>query len=157
MDAKQTKNPADRAVASIRAAIGKLALLLGDEDPATFETAATALGAIGPFAVGPLAAALPNGPSPRHRAAMVAALLTFGEQEKVAVTKALRGAVERDPDPHVRAAAQACLTRLLLNDLVSKPSATRNYCKSSSPSSTASPVDHLLLLAPPSSRGPTSG
>ena len=124
MDAKQTRNPADRAVASIRAAVGKLALLLGDEDPATFETAATALGAIGPFAVGPLAAALPKGPSPRHRAAIVGALVSFGAQEKAAVTRALRGAVERDPDPNVRAAAEACLTRLILGDLVSKPSAT---------------------------------
>ena len=124
MDAKQTRNPADRAVASIRAAVGKLALLLGDEDPATFETAAMALGAIGPFAVGPLAAALPRGPSPRHRAAIVAALLTFGAHEKAAVARALRGALERDPDPHVRAAAEACLTRLILGDLVSKPSAT---------------------------------
>jgi HEAT repeat protein len=124
MDAKQTRNPADRAVASIRAAVGKLALLLGDEDPATFETAAMALGAIGPFAVGPLAAALPKGPSPRHRAAIVAALLTFGAQEKAAVTRALRGALERDPDPNVRVAAQAALTRLILGDLVSKPSAT---------------------------------
>jgi HEAT repeat protein len=104
--------------------VGQLALLLGDEDPATFETAAMALGALGPFAVGPLAAALPKGPSPRHRAAIVAALLTFGAQEKVAVIRALRGALERDPDPDVRAAAQECLTRLLLNDLVSKPSAT---------------------------------
>jgi HEAT repeat protein len=124
MDAKQTKNPADRAVASIRAAIGKLALLLGDEDPATFETAATALGAIGSFAVGPLVAALPNGPSPRHRAAIIAALLTFGAQEKAAVARALRGALVNDPDPNVRAAAQECLTRLILGDLVSKPSAT---------------------------------
>jgi hypothetical protein len=119
MDVRQTSNPADRAVASIRAAVGRLALLLGDEDPVTFETAAMARGA-----VGPLAAALPKGPSPRHRVAIVAALLTFGEQEKAAVARALRGAVERDPDPHVRAAARACLTRLLLGDLVSKPSAT---------------------------------
>ena len=124
MDAKQTRNPADRAVASIRAAVGQLALLLGDEDPATFETAATALGAIGAFVVGPLAAALPKGPSPRHRTAIVAALLTFGAQEKVAVTRALREAVARDPDPNVRVAAQAALTRLILGDLVSKPSAT---------------------------------
>ena len=124
MGAKRTQNPADRAVASIRAAVGRLALLLGDEDPATFETAAMALGAIGPFAVGLLAAALPRGSSPRHRAAIVAALLTFGAQEKAAVARALRGALERDPDPHVRAAARACLTRLLLGDLVSKPSAT---------------------------------
>jgi hypothetical protein len=124
MERKQTRHPADRAVASIRAAVGRLALLLGDEDPASVEAAAMALGAIGPFAVGPLAAALPKGPSPRHRAAIVAALLTFGAQEKAAVARALRGALERDPDPHVRAAARACLTRLLLGDLVSKPSAT---------------------------------
>jgi HEAT repeat protein len=124
MDAKQNRNPADRAVARIRAAVGRLALLLGDEDPATFEAAAMALGAIGPFSVGPLAAALPRGPSPRHRAAIVAALLTFGAQEKAAVTRALKGAVEHDPDPHVRAAAEAALTRLILSDLVSKPSAT---------------------------------
>ena len=124
MDEKQTRNPADRAVASIRAAVGKLALLLGDEDPATFETAAMALGAIGPFAVGPLAAALPKGPSPRHRAAIVAALMSFGAQEKAAVARALRGALVNDPDPNVRVAAQAALTRLILGDLVSKPSAT---------------------------------
>jgi HEAT repeat protein len=124
VDAKQTSNPADRAVASIRAAVGQLALLLGDDDPSTFETAATALGEIGAFAVGPLAAVLPKGPSPRHRTAIVAALLTFGAQEKVAVIRALRGALERDPDPDVRAAAQECLTRLLLSDLVSKPSTT---------------------------------
>jgi hypothetical protein len=83
-----------------------------------------ALGAIGPFAVGPLAAALPRGPSPRHRAAIVAALLSFGTQEKAAVVRALRGALLHDPDPHVRATAEACLTRLLLGDLVSRPSAT---------------------------------
>jgi hypothetical protein len=124
MERKQTRNPADRAVASIRAAVGRLALLLGDEDPATVEAAVMALGAIGPFAVGPLAAALPRGPSPRHRAAIVAALLTFGAQEKATVARALRGALGRDPDPHVRAAAEACLTRLILGDLVSRPSAT---------------------------------
>ena len=124
MDAKRTQNPADRALISVRAAVVQPALLLGDEDPATFEAAAMALGAIGPFAVGPLAAALPKGPSPRHRAAIVAALLTFGAQEKAAVARALRGALEHDPDPHVRAAARACLARLIMGDLVSKPSAT---------------------------------
>ena len=124
MDAKRTRNPADRAVATIRAEVRKLALLLGDEDPATVDAAAMALGAIGPFAVGPLAAALPKGPTKRHRAAIVAALVSFGEHEKAAVARALRGALERDPDPDVRAAAEACLTRLILGELVSKPSAT---------------------------------
>jgi len=75
MDAKRTQNPAGQAVACIRTAVSRLALLLGDEDPATSETAAIALGAIGPFAVGPLAAALPKGPSPRHRAAIVNKIL----------------------------------------------------------------------------------
>jgi hypothetical protein len=51
-------------------------------------------------------------------------LLSFGEQEMAAVTQALRGALERDPNPHVRAATQACLARLILGVLVSKPSAT---------------------------------
>jgi HEAT repeat protein len=124
MDAKERANPADRAVATIRAAIGRLALLLGDDDPATIDAAATALDAIGPFAVGPLAAALPKGPSTRHRAAIVAALMAFGAQENAAVARALRGALERDPDPDVRAAAEACLTRVILGDLASKPSAT---------------------------------
>ena len=99
-------------------------MLLGDDDMATVDAAATAVGVIGPFAVGPLAAALPKGPSTRHRAAIVAALMAFGAQEKAAVARALRGALERDPDPDVRAAAQACLTRLIMGDLVSKPSAT---------------------------------
>jgi hypothetical protein len=121
MERKQTRNPADRAIASIRGAVGRLALLLGDEDPATAEAAAMALGAIGPFAVGPLAAALPRGPSPRHRAAIVAALLTFGTQEKAAVAWALRGALERDPDPHVRVAARVCLARLILDELRPDP------------------------------------
>jgi HEAT repeat protein len=124
MGARRTQNPADRAVASIRAAIGRLALLLGDEDPATVDAAALALGAIGPFAVGPLAAALPRGPSPQHRAAILGALMTFAEQEKAAVVRALKGALERDPDPHVRAAAEAALTRLILGDLVSTASVT---------------------------------
>ncbi|HEY2157621.1 MAG TPA: HEAT repeat domain-containing protein, partial [Isosphaeraceae bacterium] len=116
MGAKPTENPADRAVATIRAAVGRLAMLLGDEDPATAEAAAMAVGAIGSFGVGPLAAALPRGRSPRHRAAILAALLTFGAQEKAAVARALKGALERDPDPLVRAAAEACLTRLILGD-----------------------------------------
>jgi hypothetical protein len=124
MNAKERAHPGDRAVARIGTTVGPLALLLGDEAPATVGAAAMAPGAIGPLAVGPLAAALPKGPSPRHRSPIVAALLTFGEQEKAAVARVLRRALERDPDPHVRAAAGACLTRLLPGDLVSKPSAT---------------------------------
>ena len=127
MDAKRTQNPADRAVATIRAAIGRLALLLGDDDMATVDAAATggwarseAPSPVGHAGGGPAQ----EGPTKRHRAAIVAALVSFGVQEKAAIARALRGALERDPDPDVRAAAQACLTRLILGDLVSKPSAT---------------------------------
>src|SRR5947209_1166951 len=87
-----------RAMANIKTAVGRLALLLADEDPATAGKAAEAVAEIGPFAVGPLTAALPKGPSPRHRAAIIGALLTFGHQAKAPVARALRGAMERDPD-----------------------------------------------------------
>ena len=46
MERKQTTNPADRAIARIKTAVGRLALLLGDEDPAIVDTAAMALGEI---------------------------------------------------------------------------------------------------------------
>jgi hypothetical protein len=58
----------DRAVASVRAAVRRLGGLLDDEDPATVETVGAALAGIGPFAVGPLAAALARSPSPWNRA-----------------------------------------------------------------------------------------
>jgi hypothetical protein len=53
MGVRRLKGSADRAVARIQAAVVRLGLLLGDEDPATFEAAAMALGAIGPFAAAP--------------------------------------------------------------------------------------------------------
>ena len=44
MDAKRTQNPADRALIGVRAAVVQLALLLGDEDPATVEVGLVAAG-----------------------------------------------------------------------------------------------------------------
>jgi len=67
--------------------------------------------------VGPLAAALPRASSPRHRAAIMGALLAIGTAERAAVTRALTEAVRRERDPHVRLRAQAALTSLILSGM----------------------------------------
>jgi HEAT repeat protein len=88
-----------RAVASVRRAIGGLVRLLGDEDFAVVEAAIPALVALGaPAAVGPLAAALPRAPTPRHRGAILTALVSFAGAEKAAVVRALIGASRRETD-----------------------------------------------------------
>jgi HEAT repeat protein len=107
----------DQALASARRAIGRVVDRLGDEDEAVVEKAAVALSEIGPFAVGPLASALTRSPSPRHRAAIIGALLTFGPQAGSVVLHALAGAMKRDPDECVRTAAQAAITSLLMAHL----------------------------------------
>ena len=96
----------DRAIVAVERAIGRLVALLGDDDPAVMERAALTLAEIGPFAVGPLAAALPRAASSRHRAIIIGALLTFGRQAKVPVMDALIGELKRESDPHVKVAAQ---------------------------------------------------
>ena len=70
----------EQALVAVKKAVGRLVRLLGDEDPAVIEKAAFALAEIGPFVVGPLALALPRSPSPRHRLAILGALVTFGTQ-----------------------------------------------------------------------------
>src|SRR3954449_247645 len=107
----------DRAIVAVERAVGRLVSLLGDDDPAVLERAALALAEIGPFAVGPLAAALPKAASSRHRAIIIGALLTFGRQAKVPVMNALIGTLKREPDPHVKAAARVALEALLAADL----------------------------------------
>ena len=116
MATKGTKTPpdeVDKAVAAARKAVGRLAKLLGDEDPTVLLKAASALAEIGPFAVGPLAAALPRASSPRHRLAIMGALLSFGDQAYVQVAAALTAAIKREKDPFVRAKAGAALAHLI--------------------------------------------
>jgi len=108
-----TQDEVDRAVDGINRSIGRLVAFLGDEDDAVVEKALRALAEVGPFAVGPLAAALPRAPAPRHRAAILGALLTFGPQAEVAVSGAFTRAMKRDPDERIRAAAGAALTSLM--------------------------------------------
>jgi hypothetical protein len=105
-----------RAVAGVRRAIGRLVALLGDDDTAVVSRAAAALAEVGPYAVGLLAAALRRAPKPRHRATIVVVLATLGPRVVGPAGRALRAAARRDPDPRVRAAAEAALTALLLAD-----------------------------------------
>ncbi len=108
-----TQDEVDRAVDGIRRSIGRLVARLGDGDDAVLVQAVTALAAVGPFSVGPLATALPRASSPRHRAAILGVLLAFGPRAEVGVKRALTGAMMRDPDERIRAAAGAALTSLM--------------------------------------------
>jgi len=122
---KMTKpDRVDRAVASVSAAVGRLIRLLCDEDRATFDKAAEALMAVGPFAVGPLSTALARAESSRDRRVIIGALMTFGPQAKIPVMRALNAALKRGRDPDVREAAQAALASLIMSDMVATGSAT---------------------------------
>jgi HEAT repeat protein len=108
----------DRAVGGIRRSVGRLVALLGDDDAAVVAKALTALDGVGPVAVGPLAAALPRAPSPRHRVLIITALKTFGPGDEAPALRALAGATERDPDERVRAAAGVALSSLMMAGMV---------------------------------------
>jgi len=107
----------DRTVTGIRSAVGRLVGLLGDEDEAVVGKALAALEEVGPFAVGPLASALPRAPSSRHRAAILGVLTYFGPRAEVPVMRALLKASQNDPDPRLREAAGAAMTAVMLAGL----------------------------------------
>ncbi len=118
MARKPSRDEVELATAAVRRGIGRLVALLGDADRAVIDRASLALGGLGAAAiVGPLAAALPQAPSPRHRLAIMGALLAIGAEERAAVTRALGEAVRRERDPHVRLRAQAALTSLILSSM----------------------------------------
>ena len=101
----------DRAVAAARRAVGRLAGLLGDEDPDVLRKAAAALAEIGPFAIGPLSSALRRAKEPRHRLAIMGMLMSFARQARGPVSAALSAALAREKDPRVRAGpAPPCRT-----------------------------------------------
>jgi len=118
MAAQSVTNEVDRAVAGVRRAIGRLVTLLDADDPATMQKAARELAGLGAAAaVGPLADALARARSPRHRGAIVGALLLFRTSARAAVTAAITKAVQREPDAQVRAWAQGMLAQLIAADL----------------------------------------
>ena len=118
MATKLAKDEVELAAAAVRRGIGRLVALLGSEDRAVIDRAAVALGEFGAAAVvGPLVAVLPRAQSPRHRLAIMGALLAIGTMERAAVTRALSDAARRETDPYVRARASAALTALILSGM----------------------------------------
>jgi HEAT repeat protein len=118
VETRQAKDEVGRAVAAARRAIGRMVALMGDEDPAVVRAASQALAELSAAAVvGPLAEALPRASSPRHRVAIIGALLTFGPEARAAVNRALVAALKRERNPHVRAAAQMAFGRLIMSEM----------------------------------------
>jgi len=100
------------------AAGGRAVWPTNDDDRTVIGKAVMAPDGLGAASVvGPLAADLPRASSPRRRLATLGVLIAFGREERAAVTRALTDAVGREPDPHVRAAAQAALTSLILSGM----------------------------------------
>lgn len=100
------------------AAGGRAVWPTNDDDRAVIGKAVMAPDGLGAASVvGPLAAALPRASSPRHRAAIMGALLAIGTAERAAVTRALTDAAGRELDSYVRARASAALTALILSGM----------------------------------------
>ena len=74
MAAKGFRTPpdeVDKAVAAAKKVVGRLAKLLGDEDPTVLYKAASALAEIGPFVLGPLEGTMRRTADLRHRLAIL--------------------------------------------------------------------------------------
>lgn len=115
-----TLDDVSRAQASVRRAIGRLITLLGDEDVEILNAAALAIQPLGAAAVGPLAAALPRGRSPRHRRAILGVLLGLGPLDLAVAARAVSRAAQRDPDEGVREIAHWVLDQLIMRDIASR-------------------------------------
>ncbi len=104
MDAKETANPVDRAVADIRRATNRLIKLLASKDEAVGMRAAAALAEIDPPPIWPLADVLIQSGDKGLRLKVVAALGRIAEVEQVRVLCALGTAYMAVKDPDVRMA-----------------------------------------------------
>jgi hypothetical protein len=104
-ETRAPKDEVDLATAALRRAVGRLIRLLGHDDPRVVTRAALALHELGPYAAGPLAAALPRAGSRRAKVMIIAALRGGGAATRAAATAAAWRAMRREEDPVVRAAA----------------------------------------------------
>jgi hypothetical protein len=114
----------DRAVKGARAAVGRLVKLLGGEDGAVVQKAMAAIGEVGPFAVGPLAYALPRAKSAEHRVVIMCVLKYFGARAEVPVVRALLSASRNDPDPRLRAVAVEAMSAVMMDKLKQRLNST---------------------------------
>ena len=104
MDAKETANPVDRAVADIRRATNRLIKLLASEDEAVGQRAAAALAMIDPPPIWALTDVLIQSGDKGLRLKVVAALGRIAEAEQIRVLCALGTAYMAVKDPDVRMA-----------------------------------------------------
>ncbi len=104
MDAKETANPVDRAVADIRRATNRLIRLLASKDEAVGLRAAAALSEIDPPPIWALTDVLIRSGDKGLRLKVVAALGKIAEGEQVRVVYALGTAYMAVEDPDVRLA-----------------------------------------------------
>ena len=104
MDAKETANPVDRAVADIRRANNRLIKLLASEDETIGLRAAAALADIDPPPIWALTDVLIRSGDRGLRLAVVAALARIAEAEHIRVLYALGTAYMAVADPDVRMA-----------------------------------------------------
>jgi len=111
------QDPVDRARTAVARSIRELAKLVGCEDQDVSRRAERALRDIGPYCVGPLAAALAKEPNLRNRLAIIFLLLAFGREAETDVSTALLRASHRDPDPNVRLAAWAAHAQVIADSL----------------------------------------
>ena len=125
----------DRAVLAARKAVGRLVKLLSEDDPGLVQRALHALGELGPFSVGPLAAALPRAASPRQGLIIVRVLMHFSGQARPEVVRALTAAARREKAPDVLAEAQASLSHLMVMALFAGPRAARTSTREDAPTS----------------------
>ncbi len=104
MNAKETANPVDRAVADIRRANTRLIKLLGSKDESVGLRAVTALAEMDPPPIWPLADVLIQSGDKGLRLRVVAALGRIAELEQIRVLCALGSAFMAVKDPDVRMA-----------------------------------------------------
>jgi hypothetical protein len=103
----------DRTVSSIGAAIRRLTLLL-DTEPEVAEQVALELTKIGPYAAGPMAAALRRSKSNQQKFRIIQLLVQLGPQVHVIAGRALLDLLNREKDPLVRQVASTAQTALIM-------------------------------------------
>jgi hypothetical protein len=113
----EEKGEVDRAAEGVRRAIGRLIMLLGSDDQQEVAGAYEMLIAIGAFAAGPLAAALPRARSVAHRAGIMSCLMELSPVARAEAMRAMSEAMRREPDPDLRASAGMCFRALLATSL----------------------------------------
>ncbi len=122
---KTAPDKVDKATADVRRAIGRLIGLLGDEDLAVVEKAVERLVEIGPFAVTPLAAALPRATTQCQAMRIIVMLQAIGQHYpgpiQAAVGRALTAAIRNSRCPELRAFAAEAMSRLIMPEFGPNP------------------------------------